>query len=242
MRLSPCSPSFGGRTLQGIEKGYSRQITDLSLSELGKFLSWCRSKGVNAPVIIGGWAVYAYVPKIGSIDIDVVVKRGGMKRLAGFFAENGYSRKGDEPNIYLREVRLPSGRTETIRFDIIDFGSEYAIMREPKIRIPVRLVGKYSVERSFRGLKIRVPEKELLLVQKAAAYRNREDLARTGQLKLPPGQREWNERKIAKDKTDIRNLIESGIDYGRLEHMLKLTGFRAVYEDLLKEIGLLPKK
>ena len=194
------------------------------------------------PVIIGGWAVYSYIPKIGSIDIDVVLKKKDIGKLGKFFIEEGYERKEDEQNMYCREIKLHSGKTETIRFDIIEFEHEYPIMRAPKVKIPVRLVKDFSEERNFQGQKIRVPSKELLLVQKVAAYRNREDIARTGHLKLPIGQREWNERKIAKDKEDIRNLVESGIDYDKLENLLEKTGFKKIYLESLKEIGIIKEK
>ncbi|MFH1256809.1 MAG: hypothetical protein V1494_05975 [Candidatus Diapherotrites archaeon] len=228
--------------MEGIESIYNKDATELSLSELKRFLSWCEYTLHYAPVIIGGWAVYAFTPKIGSIDIDIVLKKKDFKKLAVFFSENGYAKKEDEPNIYFKEAMLPSGKTETMRFDLIALESKYAISREPNVSIPIRLVEKHSKEISFERQKIIVPEKELLLIQKVAAYRNREDLARTGHLRLAFGQREWNERKIAKDKEDIKNLIESGIDFEKLEKLLEKTGFKKIYEDALKEIDAFRQK
>lgn len=91
---------------------------------------------------------------------------------------------------------------------------------------------------SFEDQKIRLPTKELLLMHKALAYRNREDRVRMGHLRFPRGEKEWFERKIAKDKEDIRNLIESRIDYGKLDKLLKQTKFRKVYEESLNELGI----
>lgn len=239
MLLSRCFRRCGGKRLAGIKGLHDKQITDLSLTELKHFLVWCKSNLKTTPVIIGGWAVYAYVPKIGSIDIDVVLKKGELKNISKFFIKNNYTKREDEPNIYLKEAKMSSDKTETIRFDIIDYDKEYAITRAPEVKISVKLVGKHSQELKFEGQIITVPEKELLLIFKVAAYRNREDLARTGQLRLPSGQREWNERKIAKDKEDIRNLVESGVDYDRLMNFLKKLGFEDIYENSLKELGII---
>lgn len=237
MLPSLCSLNCGGKRLPRIEKIHGRQITDASLLELGKFLSYCRPKLENPPTIIGGWAVYLYTPKIKSIDIDVVLEKTDMEKISGFFAENNYA-KEDEENVYSREVKQQSGKTETMRFDIIDSKTEYAITRDPRVKIPVRLVENHFEERTLQGQKIRIPEKELLLIQKVAAYRNREDTARTGHLKFPLGQREWIERKIAKDKKDIKNLIESGINREKIEQLLRLTRFKQIYQDSLREMRI----
>lgn len=88
MPLSRFFQSFGVRGLAAIEKIYGKRITGLSLLELGKFLKWCESGLEDKPVIIGGWAVYSYIPKIGSIDIDFVLRKKDMERLVGLSVQH----------------------------------------------------------------------------------------------------------------------------------------------------------
>ena len=52
------------------------QIISKSLEELKFILNWVRERGETADtpvtVLVGGWAVDAYNPYYGSVDIDIV--------------------------------------------------------------------------------------------------------------------------------------------------------------------------
>ncbi|MEA2076000.1 MAG: hypothetical protein U9O85_09800 [Euryarchaeota archaeon] len=54
----------------------SQRIIDQSLEELKHIMQWVRLRGETdekpVTVLIGGWAVDAYNPWYGSIDIDLV--------------------------------------------------------------------------------------------------------------------------------------------------------------------------
>ena len=73
---------------------YDKEFTDVSLSELNKFLNWMNEKKGVYPIIIGGWAVYAFKQALGSKDIDVVMptdKDLNEILLKEYFQANGYT-------------------------------------------------------------------------------------------------------------------------------------------------------
>ncbi|HIH16199.1 MAG TPA: nucleotidyltransferase family protein [Candidatus Diapherotrites archaeon] len=217
--------------MPNIEELYAKELTDLSLAELKKFLAWCKARPGKLIPVVGGWAVYAYVPQIGSIDIDVVLTKQDEAPTRGFLEENGYKPKEDEPTVYLQEI----GKI-TLRFDLIPYDSE---CQARGIQIPWNLLDQHSAEVVFQGQKMRVPTKELLLIQKVTAYRSREDMARVGHIRFPNGEKSYLENKIAKDKKDIKNLIDSGANFGKTYEIVDKLGFRTVFDDALKELGII---
>ena len=219
-----------------LEERYPKEITDLSLVELKKFLAWCKSRIRKTVPVIGGWAVYAYAPKTGSIDIDIVIDKRDEPPIKGFFKENGFKRKEDEPNVYFKEITTAAGRTETIHYDV--FYSDH-VFKIREASISFNLLDRYSQEISLEAQPMRVPTKELLLILKVAAYRDREDNARMGHFRRPPGERERLESKIEKDKADIRNLFETAPDQKRINDLLEKTGFKQAYTQSLKELGII---
>ena len=81
-------------------------IIELSLQELQKFGSWIGNRGEDsaAPktVLIGGWAVDAYNPYLGSVDIDLVTNSRTKKSLMHHLQ----SHEG-----YRYDSRFPLGKT-----------------------------------------------------------------------------------------------------------------------------------
>ena len=65
-----------------------QRIAAESLEELRFIFNWVRERVESAEnpvtVIVGGWAVYAYNPWIGSIDIDLVTNGDTKDRLMRF--------------------------------------------------------------------------------------------------------------------------------------------------------------
>lgn len=220
--------------MPNLEELYAKELTDLSLAELKKFLAWCKGRPGKLIPVVGGWAVYAYAPKIGSIDIDVVLTKQDEAPTREFLEENGYKPKEDEPTVYLKEI----GKI-TLRFDLIPYDDE---CQARGIQIPWKLLDRHSTEIVFQGQKMRVPTKELLLIQKVTAYRNREDTARLGHLRFPDGEKKYLENKIAKDKKDIKNLIESGASFEKAYEIVNQLGFKTVFDGALKELDIIQTK
>lgn len=220
--------------MPNLEELYAKKLTDLSLAELKKFLAWCKDRPGKLIPVVGGWAVYAYVPEIGSIDIDVVLTKQDDAPTRGFLEENGYKPKEDEPTVYLKEI----GKI-ALRFDLIPHDNE---CQTRGIQIPWKLLDQHSAEIVFQGQKMRVPTKELLLIQKVTAYRNREDTAKLGHLRFPDGEKKYLENKIAKDKKDIKNLVNAGVSFEKVYEIVNGLGFKTVFDGVLKELDLIQTK
>jgi hypothetical protein len=60
-------------------------IIEISFAELEKIVSWIDDRNENPAmpktVLIGGWAVDAYNPYFGSVDIDLVADRNTQQWL-----------------------------------------------------------------------------------------------------------------------------------------------------------------
>jgi len=75
---------------------YGRELTDASFAELKEFLKWMNEKKGVYPIVIGGWAVYAYKQALGSKDIDVVMpteRDANYMLLEEYFPARGYTVK-----------------------------------------------------------------------------------------------------------------------------------------------------
>ncbi len=116
------------------------QIIEKSLNELDFILNWVRQRGetVDNPVtvLVGGWAVDAYNPWYGSIDIDLVTNnrtKHSLMRILVKESEYDHFRIGThtvyKPTDYgpiiidfaSREERYPfEGRDEELNFDILN--------------------------------------------------------------------------------------------------------------------------
>ena len=67
---------------------------DASLEYLGKIYSYSTKKQYDArgidPVLIGGWAVHAYNPWFGSLDIDLISNSKVTGSLKYFLKKEGF--------------------------------------------------------------------------------------------------------------------------------------------------------
>lgn len=100
------------------------QIIEKSLEELRFILNWIREREepTHNPVtvLVGGWAVDAYNPYYGSVDIDLVTNKKTKDKLKFFLRTN---RKFTHYRI-IYGVKTVSKPTEYGDI-IIDFGSKY---------------------------------------------------------------------------------------------------------------------
>jgi len=55
-----------------LDEPYNKEILTESYKELIRFVKWINKQYGYYPIIVGGWAVYSYVPSLGSRDIDII--------------------------------------------------------------------------------------------------------------------------------------------------------------------------
>jgi len=126
-------------------------------------------------ILIGGYAVNAYVPPRFSIDCDLVVFEGveGMKEILG---KNGFeeTEKGDVP--YGEYIRFMH-KKEKVSFDLL---VNSVLDRDSGVVFEGSLFKKYSRERVTVGranpirIKMRIADPELLFVMKFVSARRQD--------------------------------------------------------------------
>ncbi len=183
----------------------SQEVVERSLAELRKIVAWVAEREGDSPnpttILIGGWAVDAYNPYVGSVDIDLVTNsktRGSlMNHLVhheGFHYKRYTHHKtvekesGSETIIldfYSRERPGPfeGGRGELV----LDFLDDYAVI------MPIR-----------GGVRMAVPTRGALLIMKLKAVWDRSfryELGRSSDL-------EWEYSKLVKDNADVLALLD----------------------------------
>ncbi len=214
------------------------QIIDYSLKELESILDWIRDreKDREAPltVLIGGWAVDAYNPWYGSIDIDLVTNRRTRDRLMNYLRkEMGYThyrlygvssvaKATPAGKIIIdfasREVHYPfEGRSEELNFDILD---------------------GHTAEKKLRGkVSVNVPERSLLLLFKLKACWDREYRIKQG----TSHDFEWEQGKLTKDYADVLSLLDPA--HGGRDLNLEFLGKQfTVFEFLKPCLGNIPDR
>ncbi len=180
------------------------QIIQKSLEELEFILNWIRQRGetVDNPVtvLVGGWAVDAYNPWYGSIDIDLVTNnrtKHSLMRILVNEREFEHSRIGahtvykptDHGPIIIdfasREERYPfEGRDEELNFDILNGQTILKVIRN--------------------HISAAVPTRSLLMLFKLKAswdraYRIESETA---------DDLEWERGKLIKDYADVIALLD----------------------------------
>lgn len=201
----------------------SEPLARRSLSELKNILQWLEERGEDpddpTTVLIGGWAVYAYNPYFGSIDIDLITNNKTRKSLMYYLRkEHGYS-----PETF-QGRRTVTKMTEYGKV-IIDFGS-----RETKDRFEGRaevldfgLVDGNTVLKELSGLRVPVPSRALMVLFKLKAAHDREYRIQSE----TSHDLEWEKGKLVKDYADVLALVDperggAEIDIGFLgENLVK---------------------
>lgn len=182
-------------------------IERASFEELIHILSWIGDQRRNPErlpgVLVGGWAVYAYNPYLGSIDIDLVVSGNMRKRLSFWLCENrgfrpirrgepgweGVSKEGPEGHKIIADFANRNedyhfeGRSETLNFAIVDGHTEAKLIE---------------------GTQVLVPERALLVLFKLKAAYDREARIASETSHDP----DWERAKLVKDQADIIALLD----------------------------------
>ncbi|MBS3141733.1 hypothetical protein J4405_06350 [Candidatus Woesearchaeota archaeon] len=145
-------------------------------------------------ILIGGWAVYLHAHKQKSKDIDIVVGIKELEKLKEY---------GLNKNDNLKKYEI---KKEEIDIDI--YAEYYS-----KLTIPAENIKDYAVK--IEGFK--VASKELLLILKQGAFKNREFSV-----------------KGEKDRIDIISLLFSEIDFDNYCKILKKYKLESFFDELKK--------
>ena len=222
-----------------VEDIYSEEITTHSFQELANFIKWMNKIYGNYPMIIGGWAVYAYEPTRGSRDIDIVFESAKImgKILIDYYKNNGYIfRKKDICTIeYYKIIPTEEGNVE-INIDACSVSNVNFLKEDREIKIPWPLCFKNYCEKKINDVKFLVPSLEILLILKVKALRDREYELKTS-LFLSEGDKEFLKSKIIKDKHDIEVLMQLDIDEKFLNKILEEYKFTKYFNLSIKNFS-----
>lgn len=211
----------------------STQLPGQSFKELVRLAKLFNIHGLY-PIIVGGWAVYYYTKGAGSIDIDLVIPtKQGVHAFEKYSKQYGFKRgrKAKTRELFTKETIAGE-----IELDIFTFSHKNLLASNKSIEVPWKLAEENPQKWALgKGVIARVPEKEVLLLYKAAALSDRKYKIKNW-ANLSKFARDRLKAKIAKDKKDIHGLLEKGIDSKRLQQLLKKTKFERQFGETVGKI------
>ncbi|MBI5036153.1 hypothetical protein HZC09_02305 [Candidatus Micrarchaeota archaeon] len=193
-----------------MEADYSAEITGETRKELVEFIRWYNHVQGHDPLIVGGWAAWAYHHGLGSKDIDVVFPGAASKQmtLTAYFKSNGYSesRNVDFFDFEFSKTRVASdGRKVKIIVDAVSMDRNVQVSGTELI-IPWALAEKHKQRFSFApGAETYIIVPELLLVYKVGALIGRNHYLRTADV----SRQSHYQSKLWKDARDVLGLFEN---------------------------------
>lgn len=220
--------------MKGLAEFYNKKILDESFKELKIFVNWCNKVYGYHPIIVGGWAVWAYAKHAKSRDIDVVfpTAKSVHELLSPYYAARGFKSTGILTKEYFREVKTKDG-IQAIYLDGCSYSNKN-FLKEERIEIPWDLVEKNSREWKFNGFMARIPQPEVLLIFKAKALRDRQFEQKDPT--ISEDRQAFLSSKIDKDKKDINALLEKAeINQEKLEKLLKKLKFEKYFNEIIEE-------
>ena len=173
-------------------------------------------------VLIGGYAVNAYVPPRFSIDCDLVVL-GSSSKLESFLKEDGFRKVAEGDVSYGGYVRYEMDKVK-VSFDLL---KKSVVDRDTKIAFEGQLFKKYSTERTTVGrsvptrIRMRIADPELLFAMKFVSARKQDvrDI-----FMLAAGNMNWNLVSEILSAKCSRELMEKRIHAIRRD--IQSTSFR----------------
>lgn len=237
----------------GFAAEYAREVTDLSYQELRVLALEAKAMGPEF-YVIGGWAAWRHHQTLGSRDIDVIFPdvrlmdaflrryydKRGFVNVGGFLAKKMRKRvtvAGRVPVDPGRRGQVASQRGGEVEIEIdaagIDQGPPFK--EDPRRNLPFRLLEKHHETWDLDGPRTRIPTKELLILQKIKAHRDRtHDLAR----EVDPLQSAWLRSKIWKDEHDIRGLAKTGLDWADARAIAQDNDCADLVDDTMQRLRL----
>lgn len=218
-------------------------LAEHSYEELLNLLEWFSNFSL-IPVLIGGWAVFAYNSYFGSADIDLVGWSMGGRfleiieryerahgyeevRSPGLGIECAYRKPITEHNRVYGYVEID---VCTFEADTGSFHEEaakklpYALCSDPE------LVRNVTLSEKRPRAVVYVPRKSLLFLYKLKAFRDRAFDLRTKGAIMNVERREWMRTKLEKDGADLiallnpepeRYVIKDDVNFGLLKELLE---------------------
>ena len=189
----------------------ARKISKAELFRLNLYLELHNIR----TVIVGGWAVYAYNPYLESIDIDIVAKHNNVAKITATAQENcGWIPDTELADETFSRYAKTINHEDKIFLDILSTNFANTFHENRVKQLPYALCVKNGgfLRKYIDTISVNVPIKELLLLYKLKAYRDR--IFRFPKEK-DPKEKERLKTKITKDVSDVISLIDP--DYGALD-------------------------
>ena len=186
-------------------------------------------------VLIGGYAVNAYVPPRFSIDCDLVVL-DNLKKIKNILIKNGFEETIASDAPYKKFYRFERKDIKSAFDLLIDFVTD----RSTGIRIPAKMIKKYSKTRTTVGranpirIRLRLANPEMLFIMKFLSCRKQDirDIFMLSNLKLDVDFITKNLTRMTPEK-----IIKTRIQ--KVEDMITKKTFR---DSLQGPYGYLPDK
>jgi len=190
---------------------YDEDTTKESREELKTFVEYMNKTYGNYPIVIGGWAVHSYTNGEMSQDIDILIydeATYSSKIEDEYLPQHNFIHynKGTEEAFFGKPIMGKDGQPKIIQFDTI-LADQKQTIPELDIVKDWSLTIEHRKKVSLDDLKIYIPTRELLIVQKIIAA-----LERTKDLKYETRSQIIDRltSKIKKDYLDIASLIKVG--------------------------------
>jgi hypothetical protein len=211
----------------------SPEVIMMSFGELEFILGWIREQGETADnpttVLIGGWAVDAYNPWYGSVDIDLVTNSRTKNTLKQVLIHDRRYESYRIPG-RINTVSKPTGDRE-IGEIIIDFILRDRMNFEGRdIYLDFDIPNEQTEVREIRGgASAAVPKRSMLLILKLKASWDRSYRLNSETSTEP----DWERGKLIKDYADIIALLDP--NHGGTEIDLNFLGDKLNEFDFLRE-------
>jgi len=209
---------------------YKKKWTDLTLDELKNFAKWMNDILGYHPIIIGGWAVYFYSPKMGSRDIDVVLPSWEMRDriIDSYLKNNGYEQRQIAFGVN-EWVKLldPEDTTSETYLDVCTL-QDKNMVRGMDFEVPWSIAREWQRGMELEGLEIYIPDPEPLLVLKVKAAWDRFYKI------TKEGKNGFLKDKLRKDRFDIISLLfECELRRDIIDEIVSMHEFKECFVDAL---------
>ena len=211
-------------------------IIEASIAELQNIGIWLQDRdddpAIPKTVLIGGWAVDAYNPYLGSVDIDIVTNSKTKNSLMYFLqTHEGYKYQNQFP--FGKTVYREFSPHGSIILDFETWESPYPFEGYPDRPFTLDILTGNTIMKPVRGsVAMTVPNRATLLFLKLKAAWDRKYRIdhRTS------FDEQWEMGKMVKDCADILALIDP--EAGGQEINLEILGNRISQFSFLKELIL----
>jgi len=205
---------------------YATEVTDETRKELVDFIHWHNKIYKHDPLIIGGWAAWAYHHGLGSKDIDVIFPGQKTQQivLETFLTNHGFVRQdvgAFEPPQWVKIRRTKDGKEIPVYIDDISAQGKQEIYGTP-FSLAWSLAEKFRQAHEFApGTTAYIIDPELLFIYKIGALVGRDSKLNTE----PEQQRPYFDSKLWKDARDVLGLLEkTELDYAKVFYIMRKAG------------------